>query len=389
MKRPVKAILLLASVQWGCGPGGPVAKGRQFLEMGDLARARVQFELAVTSDPRNAPAHLLLAKTHCLADSPEAAVREYAILSRLDPKLADDTLLRQKLALFLGTEPYPSTRLTDAPGNDAFPGISADGRQIAFSSKRDGNPEIYLMSADGSGQRRLTSHPAIDYGPAFSPDGRRIAFVTDRHGNDELYLCHLETGREYRLTRSRTDDFFPRFSPDGQEIFWISDRGGSYAIWRMALGGKEPEPENDPRLFYRCQEGDVAYFDFTDGGILAQREVKNQGFLFRLALDGTAASDLEFPSFRTGIPTVPLPGGGGVAYVSSRDGNDEIYLQQLGSRSWVRLTNHPAEDFVFGFSPDGSKMLFDSRREGDRDVYLMHLDSLITREQLLGRINRP
>lgn len=381
-------MLLFALIQWGCGQNGPIGKGRQFLEMGDLLRARDQFELAVTADPRNAEAHFLLAKTHCLSDSAEAAIREYAILARLDPRLADDTLLRQRVAMFLGTEPYPSVRLTDAPGNDAFPGISPDGRQIAFSSKRDGNPEVYLMSADGSGQRRLTRNPAIDYGPSFSPDGQRIAHVSDRHGNDELYLYHLGTGRENRLTRNRTDDFFPRFSPDGQEIFWLSDRGGSFAIWRMALG-ENPEPEREPQLFFRCPEGDVAYFEFLPGGVLAQREVKNQGFLFRLSLDGTRATDIDFPSFRTGIPTVPMPGGGEVAYVSSREGNDEIYLYQLGSKSSVRLTNHPAEDFVFGFSPDGRKMLFDSRRMGDRDVYLMHLDSLKTREQLLARINRP
>lgn len=388
MRGRAYTILLLAALPWGCGPGGPVGKGRQFLEMGDLSRARDQFELAVNSNPRNAEAHFLLAKTYCLAESAEAAVKEYSILARLDSRLADDTLLRQKVAVFLNTEPYPSARLTDAPGNDAFPSISADGRRISFSSKRDGNPEIYLMSADGSGQQRLTRNPAIDYGPSFSPDGRRIAFVSDRHGNDELFLYDLESGRESRLTRSRTDDFFPRFSPDGQEIFWLSDRGGSYAIWRMAWEGGA-EPDNVPQLFYRCPEGDVAYFEFMPGGILAQREVKNQGFVFRLSLDGNRISEVDFPSFRTGIPVVPLPDGAGVAYVSSRDGNDEIYLYQLGTKASVRLTNHPAEDFVFGFSPDGRKMLFDSQRMGDRDVYLMHLDSLKTREQLLALINRP
>jgi Tol biopolymer transport system component len=36
---------------------------------------------------------------------------------------------------------------------------SPDGRTIAFRSSRDGNPELYLMNADGSGQRRLTNTP--------------------------------------------------------------------------------------------------------------------------------------------------------------------------------------------------------------------------------------
>ena len=57
---------------------------------------------------------------------------------------------------------------------------SPDGRTIAFESLRDGNGEIYVVNADGSGQRRLTRNPAHDFAPAWSPDGRRIAFVRDR-----------------------------------------------------------------------------------------------------------------------------------------------------------------------------------------------------------------
>ena len=41
---------------------------------------------------------------------------------------------------------------------------------------RDGNREIYVMNADGSGQTRLTTNPAIDTSPAWSPDGTKILF---------------------------------------------------------------------------------------------------------------------------------------------------------------------------------------------------------------------
>ena len=50
--------------------------------------------------------------------------------------------------------------------------------QIAFSSVRDGNWEIYVMDADGQNQRRLTNHPAIDFQPSWSPDGQKIAFTS-------------------------------------------------------------------------------------------------------------------------------------------------------------------------------------------------------------------
>src|SRR5947207_11325964 len=47
--------------------------------------------------------------------------------------------------------------------------------RILFTSDRDGNDEIYVMSANGSHQTRLTNNPAFDGEPAWSPDGRQIA----------------------------------------------------------------------------------------------------------------------------------------------------------------------------------------------------------------------
>src|SRR5258705_7807764 len=89
--------------------------------------------------------------------------------------------------------PPTYTRLTDARGYDAEGSYSPDGQWIAFTSMRDAynrtlsaeeqkqlevDPsyfaEIYIMRADGSGQKRLTNVPGYDGGPFFSPDGKRI-----------------------------------------------------------------------------------------------------------------------------------------------------------------------------------------------------------------------
>jgi len=58
---------------------------------------------------------------------------------------------------------------------------------IAFVSDTDGNAEIYLMNADGTGLLRLTRNLANDSTPQFSKDGKRIIFSSNRNGKFALY----------------------------------------------------------------------------------------------------------------------------------------------------------------------------------------------------------
>jgi Tol biopolymer transport system component len=117
-----------------------------------------------------------------------------------------------------------------AAANNGFPYFSPDGRQIVFRSGRDGNHELYLMNADGTGLRRLTHHQATDTMPAFSPDGKQVAFTSNRDGDHEIYLLDLGTdgkpGELRRLTHSPGFDTHPVFSPDGGWLVFSSQRGG-------------------------------------------------------------------------------------------------------------------------------------------------------------------
>ena len=74
--------------------------------------------------------------------------------------------------------------LTNHPAGDLSPAWSPDGKQIAFSSNRDGNREVYVMNANGTNPINLTNHPAADSEPDWSPNGRQIAFTSDRDGDD-------------------------------------------------------------------------------------------------------------------------------------------------------------------------------------------------------------
>ena len=49
-----------------------------------------------------------------------------------------------------------AVNLTDSPSEDALPIWPPDGVRIAFESERDGDAEVYIMNADGSGLTRIT-----------------------------------------------------------------------------------------------------------------------------------------------------------------------------------------------------------------------------------------
>lgn len=78
--------------------------------------------------------------------------------------------------------------MTDSPFQDIRPRFSPDGRRIVFVSNRDGNYEIYVMDADGTGQRRVTEQPERDDYPAWHPDGTHLLLVAERDGPHNLYL---------------------------------------------------------------------------------------------------------------------------------------------------------------------------------------------------------
>jgi len=89
--------------------------------------------------------------------------------------------------------------------------VCADSYKIAFSSERDGNPEIYIMNTDGSGQTKITNNPAGDYYPAFSTDGKKIAFSSERDGNPEIYIMNTDGSGQTRLTNNPAEDLSPAF----------------------------------------------------------------------------------------------------------------------------------------------------------------------------------
>ena len=91
---------------------------------------------------------------------------------------------------------------------DTLPVWSPDGKQIAFSSKRDGSWQVYVMNADGTNVRRLTTGSANNDYPAWSPDGNYIAFSSTREGrNFDIYVMDAFDGSGVKnITNTPNED---------------------------------------------------------------------------------------------------------------------------------------------------------------------------------------
>ena len=124
-------------------------------------------------------------------------------------------------ALGLGDRLLGLIRSTPAPLDVQTAAWSPDGRKLAFVSRRDGNCEIYVINADGSGQENLTQHPARDSHPSWSRDGRKLAFVSRRDGNSEIYVMNADGSGLRNVTRAPSNDLDPAWSPDGRAIAFV------------------------------------------------------------------------------------------------------------------------------------------------------------------------
>jgi Tol biopolymer transport system component len=111
---------------------------------------------------------------------------------------------------------------------------SHDGRKIAFTGLSE--PGMYVMNADGSGQRRLST--ANYDGVTWSPDGRQILIVRARPGTrakvNDIYVMNADGSGERLLTKRGYD---ARWSPDGKKISFVSNRDGDYEIYVMNADG--------------------------------------------------------------------------------------------------------------------------------------------------------
>ncbi len=240
-------------------------------------------------------------------------------------------------------------RATNDTGQAMDPAFSSDGSRIAFVSTRAGNPDIYVMDADGANQVRVTSDPQADGRPAFTADGTGLVFHSQRGAKIGIFTAAVD-GSGLRPLAADSTSQTPTLSPDGGMIAYTSVRNKNHDIWLMGRDGanqraftKTPDRnETEPRFL---RDGSLAYLvERREANRTVRQVVKAD--LATGAVTPLTGIDLPISSFAV------APGGDLIALVVPADpGNRRnpmyrVYLQTIGGGAPTPIPTGPTDQMV-------------------------------------------
>lgn len=202
-------------------------------------------------------------------------------------------------------------------------GQQTQATRIAFTTRRDGNAEIYTMNQDGTDQIRLTNNSSRDGSPNWSPDATLIAFDSERDGSSEIYIMNADGSHQTRLTHNLGSAYWPSWAPDGTKIAFFlvknDNKGYFYVI--------NPDGSN-PHLLV-----DIPAQIYSP---------------LRWSPDGTKiAFQANLRDFTSGISVINIDGSG-----------------------FRRLTNYSSSNVTLDWSPDGNHITF----AVNGNIYVMNAD---------------
>jgi TolB protein len=251
----------------------------------------------------------------------------------------------------LQDRPSRSTAATEAPGLSGGDRSSLSGR-IAF----DNHEDVWTINADSTDLTRLTHSPAFEFDPSWSPDGTQIAYRSDRGDESEIWVMNADGTGQRRLAAGLS----PTWSPDGSRIAYASP------------GDVPCPPGQGPRctgISIMNADGSGQYrVPHTDGGeypswspdgkrVAFNSNLSGDHVMYIVDVDGSHVVDLS--RVGEGWQVDWSPDGRSILFTSHRDHPDnytDVYVMSPDGSGVKRLTNNRA--YTPAWSPDGDSIVF-------------------------------
>jgi len=242
--------------------------------------------------------------------------------------------------------------------NTACSGIatkSLTGR-IVFVSNRDGNQQIYIMNADGTNQTRLTKNSATDANPKPSADGKKIVFDSNRDGNPEIYVMNADGSSLVQLTFDTYPDipalsescYTPVWSMDGTRMAFLSlVHGNLQTLYVMNADGS-----NRVKIAQAGMVSSVGVPTWSADNVhiaFSQSHSPSSGIIQIVNCDGTNL--VSCPNHSLDYAPSYSPNGSKIAFCTTHDGNNQIYIMNADGTGQIRITNDAAEDSYPSWCP--------------------------------------
>ena len=252
----------------------------------------------------------------------------------------------------------------DEARNLATPAISADGRTVYFSYWGD----IWSAPSDGRGfATRLTDNVAHEERPAISPDGSQIAFTSDRFGNYDIFVMPEAGGEAQRLTWHSSADLIYGWRPDGQAVveYTLRQELWGSALFEVPLAGGDPlrlaGPDHDDQHFgsYLGDSGKIVYA--RGPGDWASKKYRGTFSHDIWVYDSETKQHQQITTHNgKDLWPQPSPDGSSVYFVSDRDGTENIWRHDFASGQQTQLTFFKVDGPRWPrISSDGDELVFE------------------------------
>jgi Tol biopolymer transport system component/DNA-binding winged helix-turn-helix (wHTH) protein len=305
----------------------------------------------------------------CPSWSPDGQNIAYTHYGEPTPGVPERTIM---LMTSLGGSKRIIRRLS-APNGPCRVSWSPDGKLLAYADQPSGEATgILLISASGSDGRRLTTAPdkMLDLSPAFSPDGQQIAFMRiSTMPAADVYTVPLAGGEPKRLTFLNRSMGHPVWTSDGRQIMFTIDgpASGVSSIYSVPSGGGTPErlllPDSNVSTPAISRRGDM----------LAYEKYIFNMTIWKLSIPDSSEPAVKFiASTRTDNEPDFSPDGTKIAFSSTRDGTEAIWICGADGTNAIRLTTTHLGGTP-KWAPDGTHIAFDDRHTGRSRIYLINL----------------